>query len=55
MATAHPQDYQRMSAAAIERMHDYCAFAPLQTRLADFFALAPTAADIEPVLDNASC
>lgn len=55
MAKARPQDYQRMSVAAVERMHDYCAFAPVQKRMADFFALTPKSADATPVTDNASC
>jgi glycosyltransferase involved in cell wall biosynthesis len=55
MAKTRQLDYQQMSAAAIERMHDYCAFAPVQKRMADFFALAPEAADAAPVTDNASC
>ncbi|WP_256576000.1 MULTISPECIES: glycosyltransferase [unclassified Pseudomonas] len=55
MAKAQPQDYRRMSVATVERMHDYCSFAPVQRRLADFFGLAPSAADAAPVTENASC
>jgi glycosyltransferase involved in cell wall biosynthesis len=55
VAKAQPQDYQRMSAAAVQRMHDYCAFAPVQKRMADFFGLAPNTTDAAPVTDNASC
>ncbi|KAE9647316.1 glycosyltransferase family 4 protein [Pseudomonas sp. PB106] len=55
VAKAQPQDYQRMSAAAVQRMHDYCAFAPVQTRMSDFFGLAPNTTDAAPVTDNASC
>ena len=55
MAKAQPQDYQRMSAAAVQRMHDYCSFAPVQKRMADFFGLAPNTIDAAPVTDNASC
>ncbi|MFJ4193756.1 glycosyltransferase [Pseudomonas sp. NPDC089534] len=55
MATTQPQDYRRMSAAAVERMRGYCAFAPVQRRMADFFGLVPLAADAAPVTDNASC
>lgn len=55
MAKAQPQEYARMSAAAVERMHDYCAFAPVQQRMADFFGLAPLTVDAAPVTDNASC
>jgi glycosyltransferase involved in cell wall biosynthesis len=55
MAKTQPQDYRRMSVAAVERMHDYCAFAPVQQRLADFFGLVPAAADDAPVTDNTPC
>jgi len=55
MAKEQPQDYQRMSRAAIERMHDYCAFAPVQQRLSDFFGLAPLTSQATAVTDNASC
>ena len=55
MAKAQPQDYQRMSAAAVQRMHDYCSFAPVQKRMADFFGLAPNTIGAAPVTDNASC
>ncbi|WP_234451687.1 glycosyltransferase [Pseudomonas sp. MF6776] len=55
MAKTRPQDYQRMSLAAIARMQQYCAFAPVQNRLAEFFAFAPKATDPAPVTDNASC
>ncbi len=55
MAKTRPQDYQRMSAAAVQRMHDYCSFAPVQKRMADFFGLAPNTIDAAPVTDNASC
>jgi hypothetical protein len=55
MAKAQPQDYQRMSLAAVERMHDYCAFAPVQKRLADFFGLAPQVLPTATATDNAAC
>ncbi|RON05692.1 glycosyltransferase [Pseudomonas brassicacearum] len=55
MAKEQPQEYQRMSRAAIERMHEYCAFAPVQQRLADFFGLAPLTSQAATVTDNASC
>jgi hypothetical protein len=55
MAKNQPEDYRRMSAAAIERMHEYCAFAPVQQRMADFFGLAPLPVDAAPVTDSASC
>ncbi|ROM92104.1 glycosyltransferase [Pseudomonas brassicacearum] len=55
MAKEQPQDYQRMSHSAIERMHDYCAFAPVQQRLSDFFGLAPLTSQATAVTDNASC
>jgi glycosyltransferase involved in cell wall biosynthesis len=55
MAREQPQEYQRMSRAAIERMHDYCAFAPVQQRLADFFGLTPLTSQAATVTDNAAC
>ncbi|MFJ2366760.1 glycosyltransferase [Pseudomonas sp. NPDC087697] len=55
MAKEQPQDYQRMSRAAIERMHKYCAFAPVQQRLSDFFGLAPLTSQAATVTDNALC
>jgi glycosyltransferase involved in cell wall biosynthesis len=55
MAKAQPQQYRRMSQAAVERMHDYCAFAPVQQRMADFFGLVPHSASVGSVTDNASC
>ncbi|MFW0753485.1 glycosyltransferase [Pseudomonas sp. H11T01] len=59
MAKEQPHTYQAMSDAATERMRDYCAFAPVQKRMADFFGLAPmTGGAIAPtvaVADNASC
>ncbi|MBX9407390.1 glycosyltransferase [Pseudomonas baetica] len=55
MAKTQPQDYQRMSAAAVQRMHDYCAFAPVQKRMADFFGRVPPVTDAATVTDNASC
>ncbi|BBP62417.1 glycosyltransferase [Pseudomonas sp. St316] len=39
MAKHQPQAYQAMAAAANERMRRYCAFTPVQQRLADFLAL----------------
>jgi hypothetical protein len=44
-----------MSLAAVERMHDYCAFAPVQKRLADFFGLAPQVLSTATATDNAAC
>lgn len=55
MAKTQPEDYQRMSLAAAERMHDYCAQPALKKRVADFFGLAPQAGSAAPVTDNASC
>ena len=55
MAKAQPLEYQRMSRAATERMHNYCAFAPVQKRLADFFGLAPKALPKANVKDHAAC
>jgi hypothetical protein len=55
IAKEQPLEYQQMSHAAVERMHDYCAFAPVQQRLADFFGLAPHGVSAATVTDNASC
>jgi len=55
MAKTQPQEYRRMSVAAVERMHEYCASPELQQRIADFFELAPQAGNAAPVMDNASC
>lgn len=55
IAREQPLEYQRMSHAAVGRMHDYCAFAPVQQRLADFFGLAPHVLPATAVTDNASC
>lgn len=41
MAKERPADYQAMALAASERMRDYCGFAPVQQRLADFLRLTP--------------
>ncbi|PMZ61456.1 glycosyltransferase, partial [Pseudomonas sp. GW247-3R2A] len=54
-AKEQPLEYRRMSGDAVERMHDYCAFAPVQKRLADFFGLTPQALPAAAVTDNASC
>jgi glycosyltransferase involved in cell wall biosynthesis len=55
IAKEQPLEYQRMSHAAVERMHDYCAFTPVQQRLADFFGLVPHVVPAAAVTDNASC
>jgi hypothetical protein len=55
LAKEQPLEYQRMSLAGVERMHDYCAFAPVQKRMADFFGLAPKTLPTATVTDNASC
>ncbi|MCP1453314.1 glycosyltransferase [Pseudomonas kilonensis] len=39
MAKHQPQAYQAMAVAANERMRRYCAFTPVQQRLADFLAV----------------
>lgn len=39
MAKNRPEDYQAMATAANQRMRDYCSFAPVQQRLAQFLAL----------------
>lgn len=43
MAKNDPVAYQAMALAANERMRDYCSFAPVQQRLAQFFQLTPSA------------
>jgi hypothetical protein len=42
MAKNRPQAYQAMATAANERMRDYCSFAPVQRRLAQFLEKAPS-------------
>ena len=44
MAKHDPAAYQAMALAANERMREYCSFAPVQQRLAQFFQLTPSAA-----------
>ncbi|MNR66918.1 hypothetical protein D3C85_1906450 [compost metagenome] len=53
IAKEQPLEYQQMSHAAVERMHDYCAFAAVQQRLADFFGLLPHGAPAAAMTDNA--
>jgi glycosyltransferase involved in cell wall biosynthesis len=55
MAKSQPEAYQRMSEAAIERMRGYCAFAPVQQRLGEFFELVPRPSTPAAVTDDASC
>lgn len=55
LAKEQSLEYQRMSLAAVERMHDYCAFAPVQKRMAGFFGLVPQALPTATVTDNAPC
>ena len=55
MAKTQPLEYRRISVAAVERMHEYCASTELQQRMADFFELAPQVGNAAPVTDNASC
>jgi glycosyltransferase involved in cell wall biosynthesis len=43
MARNDPKAYQAMAHAANERMREYCSFAPVQQRLAQFFQLTPSA------------
>ena len=43
MAKNDPQAYQAMAHAANERMREYCSFAPVQQRLAQFLQLTPSA------------
>lgn len=57
MAKKRPQDYQAMATAASERMRDYCSFAPVQQRLAQFLG-APTGSAttaLEAEAGTASC
>lgn len=42
MAKNDPVAYQAMALAANERMREYCSFAPVQQRLAQFFQLTPS-------------
>ncbi|RON38807.1 glycosyltransferase [Pseudomonas frederiksbergensis] len=44
MAKNRPQEYQAMATAANDRMRDYCGFAPVQQRVAQFFGLSPSSA-----------
>ncbi|SEM61751.1 Glycosyltransferase involved in cell wall bisynthesis [Pseudomonas sp. ok272] len=55
MAKERTQDYQRMSQASIERMHEYCAFPLLQQRAADFFEQPVQVPQATTARDNASC
>jgi hypothetical protein len=55
MAKAQPDRYRQMSDAAIQRMHDYCAFAPVQQRMADFLGISAQMNSAGSVRDNASC
>jgi hypothetical protein len=41
MAKTQPEEPISHVARPSQRMHDYCAFAPVQQRMADFFGLAP--------------
>ena len=41
MAKNHSEAYQAMAAAANERMREYCSFAPVQQRLAQFLGQVP--------------
>jgi len=43
MAKSDPAAYQAMALAANERMREYCSFAPVQQRLAQFLQLTPSA------------
>ena len=55
MAKERPQDYQRMSDAAVQRMHDYCALPLLQQRFMDFLGQAAPARRTTTVTDNTPC
>jgi glycosyltransferase involved in cell wall biosynthesis len=53
MATTQPQAYHRMSAAAVERMQQYCGLSEVQTRLSNFFQPLPKVGDVVFAKDNA--
>jgi hypothetical protein len=55
MATTQPQDYQRMSLAAAQRMEHFSAIAVLQKRVEDFFGLEPQPGHVAQVRDSAPC
>lgn len=55
MATTQPQDYQRMSLAAAQRMEHFSAIAVLQKRVVDFFGLEPQPGHVAQVRDSAPC
>ncbi|MFJ2280883.1 glycosyltransferase [Pseudomonas sp. NPDC087803] len=56
MAKNDPAAYQAMAQAANERMREYCSFAPVQQRLAQFLQLTPSATP-QPLAEagTASC
>jgi len=57
MAKHRPEAWHAMAEAANERMREYCSFAPVQQRLAQFFS-EPTASEITPTVaetGTASC
>lgn len=53
MATTQPQAYHCMSAAAVERMQQYCGLSEVQTRLSNFFQPLPKVGDVVFAKDNA--
>ncbi len=56
MAKSDPVAYQAMALAANERMREYCSFAPVQQRLAQFFQLTPSASpELIAEAGTASC
>ncbi len=57
MAKNRPEDYQAMASAANERMRDYCSFAPVQQRLAQFLGMTPGSETtaLEAEAGTASC
>lgn len=56
MAKNDPVAYQAMALAANERMREYCSFAPVQQRLAQFFQLTPSASpELIAEAGTASC
>jgi glycosyltransferase involved in cell wall biosynthesis len=56
MAKNDPAAYQAMALAANERMREYCSFAPVQLRMAQFFQLTPSATpQLVAEVGTASC
>ncbi|MHC8316995.1 glycosyltransferase [Pseudomonas sp. LB3P31] len=52
MAKNQPDAWQAMADAASERMRDYCSFAPVQQRLAQFFGQQPVTSNTPIVVET---